>query len=109
MLKPVPRSSLRIMLSYNLLLTRRREIIATGLGMLAVMNKENQCVLVKKLKSYMYISPYQKCPGILTSLTVNKSLQVKPGKVGHLNRILTHAVCNASTNQLRTSPVIFSH
>lgn len=75
--------------------------------MLAVMNKEKQCVLVKKFKGY--ISPYQKCSGILTTADVNEGLQVKPRKVGHLNRILTHAVCNASTNQLRTSPVIFSH
>ena len=39
--------------TYNLLLTSRREIIATGLGMLAVMNKEKQHVLVKRLKGYI--------------------------------------------------------
>jgi len=55
--------------TYNLLLTSRREIIATGLGMLAVMNKEKQHVLVKRLKSHM--SPYQMCAGLVISLDEN--------------------------------------
>lgn len=87
--------------THNLLLTSRREIIATGRGMLAVMNKEKRHVLVKRLKDHM--PPYQTCSGLMTSTGVNTNLKLNPGKVGDLNRILTPVVCNASTNQLPIS------
>jgi len=64
--------------TYNLLLTSRREIIATGLGMLAVMNKEKQHILVKRLKGLM--SRYQTCSGLVTSTDANNSVKVKSQK-----------------------------